>query len=70
MPGLKTTRVLEAGVIAKYARRPDGAAARRLGRTTTEFIKKYPAETKKYIVAYARAASSSCAVSPTRRAST
>ena len=36
---------------------------------TSEFIKKYPAETKKYIAAYARA-SSWCAPSPTRRAST
>ena len=50
-----TTRVLEAGVIAKYilgdALAPwhGGSAA-----LTTEFIKKYPAETKKYIAAYAK----------------
>ncbi len=50
-----TTRVLEAGVIAKYvlgdpmAPWHGGSAA-----LTTEFIKKYPAETKKYIAAYAR----------------
>lgn len=50
-----TTRVLEAGVIAKYilgdALAPwhGGSAA-----LTTEFIKKHPAETKKYIAAYAK----------------
>jgi NitT/TauT family transport system substrate-binding protein len=50
-----TTRVLEAGVIAKYilgdplAPWHGGSAT-----LTTEFIKKYPAETKKYIAAYAR----------------
>ncbi|MCR5868777.1 ABC transporter substrate-binding protein [Aquincola sp. J276] len=50
-----TTRMLEAGVIARYilgdAQAPwhGGSAA-----LTTEFIKKYPAETKKYIAAYAR----------------
>lgn len=50
-----TTRVLEAGVIAKYilgdAQAPwhGGSAA-----LTTEFIKKHPAETKKYIAAYAK----------------
>ncbi|MFO1228433.1 ABC transporter substrate-binding protein [Roseateles sp.] len=50
-----TTRVLEAGVIAKYilgdpnAPWHGGSAS-----LTTEFIKKYPAETKKYIAAYAR----------------
>lgn len=50
-----TTRVLEAGVIAKYilgdplAPWHGGSAA-----LTTEFIKKYPAETKKYIAAYAK----------------
>lgn len=50
-----TTRVLEAGVIAKYilgdALAPwhGGSAA-----LTTEFIKKYPAETRKYIAAYAK----------------
>jgi NitT/TauT family transport system substrate-binding protein len=50
-----TTRVLEAGVIAKYilgdplAPWHGGSAT-----LTTEFIKKHPAETKKYITAYAR----------------
>lgn len=50
-----TTRVLEAGVIAKYilgdplAPWHGGSAT-----LTTEFIKRYPAETKKYIAAYAR----------------
>ena len=50
-----TTRVLEAGVVARYilgdpmAPWHGGAAS-----LTTEFIKKYPAETKKYIAAYAR----------------
>lgn len=50
-----TTRLLEAGVIAKYilgdplAPWHGGSAA-----LTTEFIKKYPAETKKYIAAYAK----------------
>ena len=50
-----TTRVLEAGVIAKYilgdplAPWHGGSAT-----LTTEFIKKYPVETKKYIAAYAR----------------
>ncbi|KQV92059.1 ABC transporter substrate-binding protein [Pelomonas sp. Root1237] len=50
-----TTRVLEAGVIAKYilgdplAPWHGGSAT-----LTTEFIKKQPAETKKYIAAYAR----------------
>ena len=50
-----TTRVLEAGVVAQYilgdpmAPWHGGSAS-----LTTEFIKKYPAETKKYIAAYAR----------------
>ena len=50
-----TTRVLEAGVIARYilgdplAPWHGGAAT-----LTTEFIKAHPAETKKYIAAYAR----------------
>ena len=50
-----TTRLLEAGVIAKYilgdpmAPWHGGSAA-----LTTEFIAKYPAETKKYIAAYAK----------------
>lgn len=50
-----TTRLLEAGVIAKYilgdAMAPwhGGSAA-----LTTDFIAKYPAETKKYIAAYAK----------------
>lgn len=50
-----TTRVLEAGVIAKYilgdpnAPWHGGSAS-----LTTEFIKKHPAEAKKYIAAYAR----------------
>jgi NitT/TauT family transport system substrate-binding protein len=50
-----TTRVLEAGVVAHYilgdpmAPWHGGAAS-----VITEFIKKYPAETKKYIAAYAR----------------
>jgi NitT/TauT family transport system substrate-binding protein len=50
-----TTRVLEAGVVAHYilgdplAPWHGGAAS-----LTTEFIKKYPAEAKKYIAAYAR----------------
>ena len=50
-----TTRVLESGVIAKYilgdplAPWHGGSAT-----LTTEFIKKHPAETKKYIAAYAR----------------
>jgi len=50
-----TTRVLEAGVIAKYilgdplAPWHGGSAT-----LTTEFIKKHPAETRKYIAAYAR----------------
>jgi NitT/TauT family transport system substrate-binding protein len=50
-----TTRLLEAGVIAKYilgdplAPWHGGSAT-----LTTEFIKKYPLEAKKYIAAYAR----------------
>jgi NitT/TauT family transport system substrate-binding protein len=50
-----TTRLLEAGVVARYilgdpmAPWHGGAAS-----LTTEFIKKYPAESKKYIAAYAR----------------
>jgi len=50
-----TTKVLEAGVVAHYilgdplAPWHGGSAS-----LTTEFIKKYPAETKKYIAAYAR----------------
>ena len=50
-----TTKVIEAGVVAKYilgdpmAPWHGGAAS-----LTTEFIKKYPAETKKFIAAYAR----------------
>jgi NitT/TauT family transport system substrate-binding protein len=50
-----TTRVLEAGVVARYilgdplAPWHGGSAS-----LTTEFIKKYPAEAKKYIAAYAR----------------
>ena len=50
-----TTRVLEAGVVARYilgdpmAPWHGGAAS-----LTTEFIKKYPAEAKKYIAAYTR----------------
>jgi len=50
-----TTRVLEAGVVAHYilgdpmAPWHGGAAS-----LTTEFIKEYPAEAKKYIAAYAR----------------
>ncbi len=50
-----TTRVLEAGVIARYilgdplAPWHGGAAT-----LTTEFIKAHPAETRKYIAAYAR----------------
>ena len=50
-----TTRVLEAGVVAHYilgdpqAPWHGGSAS-----LTTEFIKKYPAETKKFIAAYAR----------------
>jgi len=50
-----TTRLLEAGVIAKYilgdplAPWHGGSAT-----LTSEFIKKYPAETRKYIAAYAR----------------
>ena len=50
-----TTRVLEAGVVARYilgdplAPWHGGSAS-----LTTEFIKKYPAETKKFIAAYAR----------------
>ena len=64
-----TTRVLEAGVVAKYilgdpmAPWHGGSAS-----LTTEFIKKHPDAAKKFIAAYARA-SSSCAPSPTRRAS-
>jgi NitT/TauT family transport system substrate-binding protein len=50
-----TTRMLEAGVIAKYIL-GDALAPWHGGSATltTEFIKKYPAETKKYIAAYAR----------------
>jgi NitT/TauT family transport system substrate-binding protein len=50
-----TTRVLEAGVVARYilgdplAPWHGGSAS-----LTTEFIQKYPAETKKFIAAYAR----------------
>jgi len=50
-----TTRVLEAGVVAHYilgdpmAPWHGGSAS-----LTTEFIKKYPAEAKRYIAAYAR----------------
>ena len=50
-----TTRMLEAGVIAKYIL-GDALAPWHGGSATltTEFIKKYPAEAKKYIAAYAR----------------
>ena len=50
-----TTRVLEAGVIAKYVL-GDPLAPWHGGAATlsTEFIKAHPAETKKYIAAYAR----------------
>jgi NitT/TauT family transport system substrate-binding protein len=50
-----TTRMLEAGVIAKYIL-GDSLAPWHGGSATltTEFIKKYPAETKKYIAAYAK----------------
>ena len=50
-----TTRVLEAGVVARYilgdplAPWHGGSAS-----LTTEFIKKYPSETKKFIAAYGR----------------
>lgn len=50
-----TTRLLEAGVVARYvlgdpmAPWHGGSAS-----LTTEFIKKYPAEAKRYIAAYAR----------------
>jgi len=50
-----TTRALEVGVVAKYilgdpmAPWHGGAAS-----LTTEFIKKYPAETKKFIAAYTK----------------
>ncbi len=50
-----TTRVLEAGVVAHYilgdpmAPWHSGSAS-----LTTEFIKKYPAESKNFIAAYAR----------------
>ncbi len=50
-----TTRMLEAGVVAHYilgdplAPWHGGSAS-----LTTEFIRKYPAETKKYIAAYAK----------------
>jgi NitT/TauT family transport system substrate-binding protein len=50
-----TTRLLEAGVIAKYIL-GDSLAPWHGGSATltADFIKKYPAETKKYIAAYAR----------------
>jgi len=50
-----TTRVLEAGVIAKYIL-GDALAPWHGGSATltTEFIKKHPAEAKKYIAAYAK----------------
>jgi NitT/TauT family transport system substrate-binding protein len=50
-----TTRLLEAGVIAKYIL-GDALAPWHGGSATltTEFIKKHPAEAKKYIAAYAR----------------
>ena len=50
-----TTRMLEAGVIAKYIL-GDALAPWHGGSATltTEFIKKHPAEAKKYIAAYAR----------------
>jgi len=50
-----TTRLLEAGVVARYilgdAMAPWHGGAASL---TTEFIKKYPAEAKRFIAAYAR----------------
>lgn len=50
-----TTRLLEAGVIAKYILGDPNAPWHGGSATlTTEFIKKYPAETKKYIAAYAK----------------
>lgn len=50
-----TTRVLEAGVIAKYVLGDPMAPWHGGSATlTTEFIKKHPAETQKYIAAYAR----------------
>lgn len=50
-----TTRMLEAGVIAKYILGDPNAPWHGGSATlTTDFIKKYPAETKKYIAAYAK----------------
>jgi NitT/TauT family transport system substrate-binding protein len=50
-----TTRVLESGVIAKYVLGDPNAPWHGGSATlTTEFIKKHPAETKKYIAAYTR----------------
>ncbi len=50
-----TTRTLETGVIAKYILGDPMAPWHGGSATlTTEFIKKYPAETKKYIAAYAK----------------
>jgi NitT/TauT family transport system substrate-binding protein len=50
-----TTRVLEAGVIAKYILGDPNAPWHGGSATlTTEFLKKYPAEAKKYIAAYAK----------------
>jgi NitT/TauT family transport system substrate-binding protein len=50
-----TTRVLEAGVIAKYVLGDPMAPWHGGSATlTTEFIKKHPAETQKYIAAYAK----------------
>ncbi len=50
-----TTRVLEAGVIAKYILGdPMAPWHRRLGVADLGFIKKHPAEAKKFIAAYAK----------------
>lgn len=50
-----TTRLLEAGVIARYILGDPNAPWHGGSATlTTEFIKKHPAETRKYIAAYAK----------------
>jgi len=50
-----STRVLEAGVISKYVLGdPMAPWFGGIGTLTSSFIKKYPVEAKKYVVAYAR----------------
>ena len=66
-----TTRVLEAGVVAQYILGdPHGAVARRLGVAHHRVHQEVPGRDEEVHRGLRAAASSSCAPSPTRRAST